>query len=131
MRRIDQIVIHHTAGPPDQTVEQIRRFHIDERGWDDIGYHFVITDDGRVHKGRDWQRIPACVQNKNTHSLCIAVTGDNTDPDNEWNDLQFTALRATIDTLVAITGADVGGHKDYRDTLCPGLEVSDYYQPIG
>ena len=124
-------MVHHTAGPRSQTVNEIRRFHVEERGWDDIGYNLVITADGRVRKGRDWAKVPACVSGSNRHAFCIAVTGDNTRPGMEWNDEQRSSLVAVIDTMVALTGADVKGHKDMRDTLCPGMEVSEYYQTIG
>lgn len=30
MRTIDLVVVHHTAGPATQTVEQIRRYHVNE-----------------------------------------------------------------------------------------------------
>ena len=41
-------VIHHTATPLDTTVFSIANYHIGERGWDAIGYHYVITPDGQI-----------------------------------------------------------------------------------
>ena len=50
------IVLHHTAGPATQTVEQIRAYHMAPppkgRGFKDIGYNFVIRADGSVGTGR-------------------------------------------------------------------------------
>lgn len=46
----------HCSGVPFGTLEGVRRFHVQERGWDDIGYHFLITngDPGRQrHDGVD------------------------------------------------------------------------------
>ena len=43
MRKIDKIIVHCTATPEGRhtTVEDVRRWHLD-RGWSDIGYHFLI-----------------------------------------------------------------------------------------
>lgn len=128
MTRFKRIVVHHTAGPRSQTLEDIRDFHVNVRGWSDVGYHFVIEEDGRVRKGRDWRKVPACVKGKNGDSLCTAVTGDNTDPEESWNDIQRASLQAHLDTLVGLLGVPVDGHRDHSNTACPGLEVEDYYK---
>ena len=54
MRHIDEIILHCSATPEgrDVSLDDIRRWHVDERGWSDVGYHFVITLDGVVHAGR-------------------------------------------------------------------------------
>ena len=53
MRRIDEIILHSSATREgkDFTVADIDRWHR-ERGFDEIGYHYVIYRDGSVHKGR-------------------------------------------------------------------------------
>ncbi len=59
-RRIDKIILHCSATPEgeDYTVDQIRQMHI-ARGFTDIGYHWYITRDGKIHKGRDEAKIGA------------------------------------------------------------------------
>ena len=54
MRNIDEIIIHCTATRENVpiSVEQVRRWHVIENGWSDIGYHFLIGLDGVVHTGR-------------------------------------------------------------------------------
>lgn len=75
-RRIDYIVVHCTATPEgvDKTVEQIRREH-KAQGWSDIGYHYVVTRDGRVHLGRDVDIIGSHVRGYNTYSIGVAYVG--------------------------------------------------------
>ena len=54
MRRITLFIIHCSAtrcGQP-YSFEDCRRDHIDGRHFRDIGYHYYITRDGRVHPGR-------------------------------------------------------------------------------
>ena len=39
--KTDSLVIHCSATPEsmDIGVEKIREWHVDERGWEDVGYH--------------------------------------------------------------------------------------------
>ena len=49
------IIVHcaDTLATMDIGVEEIRRWHVEERGWDDIGYANVIRRDGTIELGRD------------------------------------------------------------------------------
>lgn len=37
-------------------VRSIQNFHLDERKWADIGYHFLVGENGKVYEGRGWDR---------------------------------------------------------------------------
>lgn len=76
-RSITEIIIHCTATPEgkDATVEQIRQEHIKNRGFSDIGYHYVIYRNGHVVDGRDVDKIGAHCTNHNAHSIGIAYVG--------------------------------------------------------
>jgi hypothetical protein len=39
--KVQKLIIHHSLSKDGQTVDwnAIRRYHIQEKGWDDIGYH--------------------------------------------------------------------------------------------
>ena len=47
MRQITKIIVHCTATPEGREVDvdEIRKWHVDERGWSDVGYHFHIKLD--------------------------------------------------------------------------------------
>jgi hypothetical protein len=54
---VTKLVVHHTVTPnddpdPAQTVRAIYAFHTRSRGWDDIGYNFLVDGAGRVYEGR-------------------------------------------------------------------------------
>ena len=53
VRTIDAVVVHHTASPQSTSFKQIYRWHTIENGWSDIGYHFVITEDGNKIIGEE------------------------------------------------------------------------------
>ena len=76
-RTITEIIIHCTATPEgkDVTVEQIRQEHIKNRGFSDIGYHYVVYRNGHVVDGRDVDKIGAHCTNHNAHSIGIAYVG--------------------------------------------------------
>lgn len=54
MRIITLLVIHCSATPQGVRLgfEDCRRDHIRHRGFSDIGYHFYLTRDGEIHRGR-------------------------------------------------------------------------------
>jgi len=76
MRDIDKIIVHCTATPEGRhtTVEDVRRWHLD-RGWSDIGYHFLIYLDGSLHEGRPIEKTGAHCKGHNKGSIGIAYVG--------------------------------------------------------
>ena len=54
---IDRLIVHHSASPRSTTLKDIRRWHVDERGWEDVGYHFVIDGfgDHLLVRTPDWR----------------------------------------------------------------------------
>lgn len=53
----------------------IQTFHIESKGWDDIGYNFLVGGDGAVYVGRGWNIQGAHTRGYNTKSICIALIG--------------------------------------------------------
>ena len=46
MREIERLYVHHSASPSHATtIDRIDGWHRD-KGWDGVGYHFVIHSDG-------------------------------------------------------------------------------------
>ena len=76
MRKIDKIIIQCTATSEGRavTVDEIRRWH-KERGFSDIGYHYVIYLDGSVHEGRPIDKVGAHCKEHNSNSIGIAYVG--------------------------------------------------------
>ena len=77
MRDINKIVLHCSATREghDVSTETIRGWHVNKRGWSDIGYHFVVLLDGTVDKARPIERQGAHVRGHNKGSIGIAYIG--------------------------------------------------------
>jgi N-acetylmuramoyl-L-alanine amidase len=132
MRKINKIIIHCSATPEGRhtTVEDIRRWH-KERGFADIGYHYVIYIDGSVHKGRliEQQGAHCLGQNKNSIGVCyiggLSKTGKSMDTRTKE---QKESLKSLIDSLkVQYPEAVVYGHKDFAQKDCPCFNAYEEY----
>jgi hypothetical protein len=78
------VAIHHSAGPTTQTVRAIQDYQMDSNGWVDIGYNWLVTQDGRLWEGRQgtWLAIGAHAANQNTAwvGVCWIGTSGNVAP---------------------------------------------------
>lgn len=77
MRKIEKIILHCSDSdhPHHDNIEAIRRWHVNERGWIDIGYHYVITKDGSTYVGRPVETPGAHCKGHNETSIGICLTG--------------------------------------------------------
>jgi N-acetyl-anhydromuramyl-L-alanine amidase AmpD len=140
MRNIDKIIIHCTATRADwwkgksaeQKVAEVRRWHVEDRGWSDIGYHYLIDRTGAVVEGRSLDRTGAHAKGHNTGSVGIALFGGHGGNASDKFEDNFTedqdrALRELIDSLKAdhpIT--KIIGHNEVSNKACPTFVVRDW-----
>ncbi|KAG9348290.1 hypothetical protein JZ751_002025 [Albula glossodonta] len=122
-------VIHHTAlwhcrGPKDcqDQLTYIQNMHIQKRGFSDIGYNFLIGEDGTVYEGRGWGVVGAHVKGNNHDSIGIAFMGN-------FNDESLSAAALSSARQLLQSGVSLGhllpmyvlqGHRDLASTECPG-----------
>ncbi|XP_044753192.1 peptidoglycan-recognition protein LE-like [Coccinella septempunctata] len=76
------VIICHSATEGANTIAEnillvrlIQSFHMDSRKWSDIGYNFLIGDDGSVFEGRGWNLVGAHTRQYNSVSLGICFIG--------------------------------------------------------
>ncbi|KAJ8317500.1 hypothetical protein KUTeg_005404, partial [Tegillarca granosa] len=115
---VDLFFIHHTEGPScTDTATCIN--------WSDIGYSFLVGEDGNVYEGRGWHRVGAHTQGYNSRSLAVSVMG------NYMNHLPNEKALAAVKALIQC-GVDNGyishhyrlyGHRDAGSTNCPGTTL--------
>ena len=120
--------IHHTATPPDRPAERVRNIDAYHRslGWDGIGYHFLIAEDGQVFPGRPLDRQGAHVKGENGGNLGIAFIG--TYADRPPPEAALAAARRLLAWAFETWGFGpeaVYFHKDLAATECPGAWGKD------
>lgn len=138
-RVIKEIIVHCTATPEgrDFTVEQIRQCHL-QRGFSDIGYHYVIYRDGSIHVGRSENKVGAHCANHNTISIGVCYVGgcDATKrlPDGQFapKDTRTAAQKATLIKLLKelkkkYPGAKIHSHRDFAAKACPSFDATKEY----
>lgn len=116
--------------PVAEKVAEIRRWHVQERDWRDIRYHWVIDRDGAVAAGRVETEIGAHVEgyNRGTIGICLLVgygaSADDPFEKNFFTHQRATALRRLINEINArATIRMVSGHNDCAAKACPGFRV--------
>lgn len=139
MRKIENLVVHCAYTPEGKnfTIDDIKRWHVEERGWSDIGYHVVIHLDGTVHQGRPDEVIGAGVfgHNKNSIHLCYigGMDADIKEPKDTRNQQQKESLRFMLQfykNLYPI--ASIKGHRDFKGVTkeCPCFDAQSEYKDI-
>lgn len=103
-------IIVHCSDTDEGTMAAIRNYHIKVKGWEDIGYHFVIDLDGTVEPGRLENLIGAHCKDDNDDSIGICLIGKTY---NEFTEKQFDSLKALLKQLLAkynLTYEAIFGH---------------------
>lgn len=132
MRKINKIILHCSATPEGRhvTVQDITRWHRD-RGFSEIGYHWVIYLDGTIWPGRPESKMGAHVVGHNANSIGVCYIG-GTDSNGNAKDTRTPAQREAIKKLVAdlqkrYPGATVHGHNEFAAKECPCFNVKDEF----
>lgn len=129
-----QTLVMHHSGFYEQdglsTMLEIQRAHREDRGWADVGYHFMVDKDGTIYEGRDLSVRGVHVQGYNTGSVGVCLLGDFRFE--APSEAQLTATYALNDWIVYRTRVThLAGHKDFNDfTVCPGTFVANQLEDI-
>lgn len=133
-RRITELIVHCSATPAgrDVTAADIRRWHKEERGFADIGYHFVVRLDGTVECGRRLSVAGAHCRGHNSRSVGVCYVG-GIGSDGRPADTRTPAQRqALLDLLTALRrrfpGASIHGHRDFAPKACPSFDATAEYR---
>ena len=109
LNKISRFIIHCSANGPNSRIGayEIRKYHTlpvaqGGRGWEDIGYHFVIKRDGTVEQGRKLEYQGAHYTGYNAGSIGICLVGgvDNSGrPEDNFTLIQREALAMMLQAL--------------------------------
>lgn len=134
-RTIDKIIVHCTATPEGrvETVDSIRRMH-KEKGWADIGYHYLIGLNGERWNGRNVDLIGAHCKNHNSYSIGVCYVG-GVDKKQQPKDTRTEKQKAALLTLLKelrrmYPTAKIYGHRDFDKKDCPSFDAKQEYKNI-
>lgn len=138
MRKEDvkYIIVHCSATPEGRDVkaEEVRRWHVEENGWSDIGYHWIIELDGELEKGRAESRSGAHAKGWNGKSVGVCYIG-GTDSNGNAKDTRTDGQKITLGCLLQdLRGrypkAKIIGHRDISSKECPSFDAKTEYASI-
>ncbi len=126
MKEVLYLVVHCSCTRPNQawTVNDIDRCHR-AKNWAMIGYHWVIYQDGSIHKGRDEKYAGAHVRHYNDHAIGICYIG-GMDAKGRYADTRTPEQKAALwyllkDLKQSYPNAKIVGHRDFPNVAkkCP------------
>ena len=135
-RVINEIIVHCSATPEgkDYTLDTIRQWHR-QRGFSDIGYHYVIHPDGTVEEGRDVNIAGAHCSGHNSKSIGICYIGGMTADNKKAKDTRTEEQRKSLKALLMAMrklypNAKIHGHRDFAAKACPSFDATEEYKNI-
>lgn len=122
---VTHLVLHTTAGSRDATVEDVRRYHVEHRGFADVGYHYVVRYDGEVQAGRPADKQGAHALGYNGCSLGVALVGhhDRHRPSQEQWDAAIDLLALLCHRYDVPVWRVIGHRETDAAKSCPGTLV--------
>ena len=138
-RKIDTIVIHCSATEYGNR-SIFKRWH-KKRGWDDVGYHFIILNaypfkkfwdektpdffsDGKIEVGRSVEIQGAHVRLHNENTVGICLVGDRTFTAKQFESLKKLVKRLSLEFKIS----SIKGHYEFdtaqeQGKTCPHINM--------
>lgn len=148
---VKHVIVHHSAGSNSTTnfleaVRNIYTFHTSSppngNGWNDVGYNFLIAQDGTIFQGRDGQNTfdgdnvlgaHFCGKNGATMGICLLGNYNTVQPSNAAiksliNLAGWKLAKEKLPVIGQFQHVDgplniLSGHRDGCATDCPGNNV--------
>ena len=130
-----QIILHCSATREGQDIRAntIREWH-KQRGFEDIGYHYLIDLDGKIEKGRPEEMVGAHCTGHNSDSIGICYIG-GCDKSMNAKDTRTEAQKHTLLDLVYLLLENyhlkinnVHAHNEYAPKACPSFNINKFRQ---
>lgn len=133
-RKIKGIILHCTATPEgkDYNVATIRQWHL-QRGFSDIGYHYVVYRDGSVYAGRNVDIAGAHCSNHNSYTIGVCYVGGCASDGKTAKDTRTPQQKAALVKLAkqlcsmyGLKETDVYGHYQFAAKACPSFKIEPF-----
>ena len=134
-KKTEMIVVHCAATKPSMDIgrTEIRKWHVEDNGWDDVGYHYIIKRDGTKEVGRAEAFQGAHAPAANSKSIGVCLVGgmaEDGGAENNFTMEQFLTLKDLIKKLKMTNPniVEIVGHCDIQDNKpnCPGFNLKEW-----
>ena len=128
----EYLVVHCSATKPSMDIglREIKRWHVDDNGWRDVGYHYIIRRNGEVELGRSNRDTGAHAAGYNHKSISLCMVGgmaEDNSAENNFTAQQWTALLDLVKQIkVDYPEANVIGHNEISEKKCPSFDVQKW-----
>jgi N-acetyl-anhydromuramyl-L-alanine amidase AmpD len=140
-RNIRFIVLHCTATPQTTTIESIKRYWKEVKGWKQVGYHYIIEPNGNITKLAKEDEITNGVAGYNKESIHISYIGGIDTKgkalDNRTNEQVKSMFDLILELVVKYPKAEIRGHRDFlkkggpNHKDCPSFDVRSWIKSLG
>lgn len=136
------IAVHHTAVKVDgdsrsgaERVRALYAYHANNRGWGDVGYHYLVDEDGKIYEGKAGGEyvVGGHAYCNNIGTVGVALLGNF--EEEQPTQKQLKALQWLLTDIADTYDIDLGknvkfhgktmppvvGHRDLVSTECPGF----------
>ena len=128
--RVQGVVVHHSGvengAKGSGAVKAFERHHL-SKGWDGIGYNWLVDETGTIFEGRGWEARGAATKGWNSKSMSVCYTG--------WGYKQPHAnVLESLSAVIAEAerwfghGLWVETHRRKGSTTCPGDWLGDWVE---
>ena len=134
-KKTEMIVVHCAATRPSMDIgfKEIRKWHVEDNGWDAVGYLYFIRRDGTQEVGRPEAFHGAHAPAVNSKSIGVCLVGgmaEDEGPENNFTLEQFLTLKDLIKKLKMTNPniVEIIGHCDIQDNKpnCPGFNLKEW-----
>ena len=126
MRKINGIIAHCSDSDIayHDSIKVIRHWHL-ARGFSDIGYHFLVSNNGQVHKGRPIEKPGAHCKGHNRYTIGICVSGRHVFPEVQLSAFALLTWELCLEYNLDIR-AQVYPHNFFnKGKTCPNFVIKE------
>jgi N-acetylmuramoyl-L-alanine amidase len=121
---ITNLILHTVAKKGLTEWDEIKRWHVEQNGWSDVGYHYYVKKSGVILTGRaehvKGAHCKAGGMNSKSLGICFEGHGDY-EPWTKEQEEKGLELIVNLCKKYNIKAKDVEGHNEYEpNKTCPG-----------
>ncbi|KAK7480186.1 hypothetical protein BaRGS_00028571 [Batillaria attramentaria] len=126
---VSLVFIHHTAGSTcssssscARVARETQNFHMNSRGYSDVGYNFLVGGDGKIYEGRGWNRVGAHTLGFNSRAIAISFMGNfmKQSPTSSAINAAKNLIACGVREGKIRSSYKLYGHRQAGSTSCPG-----------